>query len=102
MTNWRDGMANGEGFTKEREREVLAALENVGVLNMCPLCRQSGFQLFPGYFVNIVQQDIGVVKLEGKSIPVVILMCKNCGFVSQHSLASLGLLPEGKVGGRDG
>ena len=89
-------------FTKKREKEILAVLEKVGVLNVCPICRLGRFQLHPGYFVNIVQQDIKTVELGGEAIPTVVLTCRNCGFVSQHSLGELGLLPESKSEETDG
>ena len=85
-------MTSASQFTKEREKEILEVMEKSGVLNLCPICRNNKFQLQPGYFINVVQENIEKIELGGESIPTVILICHNCGFVSQHSLGVLGLL----------
>lgn len=85
-------MPSNSRFSKGREKEILEAMEKVGLLNLCPICRQNKFQLQTGYFLNVIQQDIENVELGGNVIPTVVLICLNCGFVSQHSLGVLGLL----------
>ncbi len=81
-------------LSEERSKEIVAALESKKVKAICPMCNNDKFQLAPGYFVNVIQNATQEIELSGPSIPVAVLLCNNCGFVSQHSLGKLGLLSE--------
>ena len=57
------------------------------------MCGNKSFVLSEGYFVNTIQPDMaGCIRLEGPSIPTIAIICKQCGFVSQHSAMLLGLI----------
>ncbi len=60
----------------------------------CPMCQNKGFTMADGYFLNSMQADLNSVNLGGEAIPTIAVICNNCGFVSQHALGSLGLLPK--------
>jgi hypothetical protein len=73
---------------------VLAALERVGARNPCPRCSNSQFMLLPGYFNQTIQPELaGGLVIGGPSLPTVVLICSRCGYLSQHALGVLGLLP---------
>ena len=74
--------------------EAINALMSTDWQHFCPFCRKSEFQIENGVFINILQKNWESVELGGESIPVIVLVCTNCGFVSQHSLGVLGLLEE--------
>lgn len=74
--------------------EIASRLVDKGIKNACPLCEHGTFQMQPGIFVNVLQDNFETIKLDGQAIPVAVLTCANCGLVLQFSLGKLGLLPE--------
>jgi len=60
----------------------------------CPICQKKDFYMADGYFSNNLQDNISTFTIEGQSIPTIPIICTNCGFVSQHALGILGLLPK--------
>src|SRR3990167_4902192 len=80
-------------FSEEERRRIVSTLEKKGVCSCCPMCGNKSFVLSEGYFVNTIQPDMaGCIRLEGPSIPTIAIICKQCGFVSQHSAMLLGLI----------
>lgn len=59
----------------------------------CPMCNNPHFVLLDSYLRNDIQEDLTSVVLGGPSIPATAIICSNCGFISQHALGVLGLMP---------
>lgn len=59
----------------------------------CPMCGHEHFVLLDSYLRNDIQEDLNAVMLGGPSIPAAAIVCSNCGFISQHALGVLGLMP---------
>lgn len=76
----------------ERDR-IIEVLHEKGVRLPCPRCGTTDFQLADGYFNQPVQTDVSSMQLGGPSIPSVVVVCRNCGYISQHALGALGMLP---------
>ena len=81
--------------TFEKGREV-AMLENElqklreKLSNVrCPMCGKQDFSYVEGYFSNAVQPDKRKFTVAGKRIPAVVVICNNCGFMSQHACGVL-------------
>jgi hypothetical protein len=72
---------------------IIEALKKAGVRAPCPRCANPNFSLVDGYFKDPVQPDLKTFNLGGPSIPTIVTVCARCGFVSQHALGALGLLP---------
>ena len=68
----------------------------------CPMCQNRNFIMADGYFSNIMQPDFGSISIGGPGIPTIAIVCNNCGFVSQHALGVLELLPKDKNISKDG
>lgn len=63
----------------------------------CPRCGNQQFSLVDGYFNQVLQENLsGGIILGGPAIPSVVVVCGRCGFMSQHALGVLGLLPQQK------
>jgi hypothetical protein len=60
----------------------------------CPMCKNHKFIIADGYFNNGLQTDFSSLSIGGPSIPTISIICDNCGFVSQHALGVLNLLPK--------
>ncbi|MBR4391952.1 MAG: hypothetical protein IKT08_07605 [Bacteroidales bacterium] len=83
-------------ISQEKKAEIAAKLNEKLTEITCPMCHQHNFIIADGYFVNILHENLDSFKLGGSSIPTISIICSNCGFVSQHALGVLGLLPEKK------
>jgi predicted RNA-binding Zn-ribbon protein involved in translation (DUF1610 family) len=88
-------MAIKHNLTEEQKATIIRKLQEKGVNMPCPRCGNPTFSLVEGYFVQPIQNDLrGGLVIGGPAIPSVIVICNKCGFISQHALGPLGLLPE--------
>lgn len=78
----------------EQKKKVGEALQKRQPNLACPMCQNKNFIMADGYFNNSMQTNLEGFELGGPSIPTVAIICNNCGFVSQHALGVLGLLPK--------
>jgi predicted Zn-ribbon and HTH transcriptional regulator len=62
----------------------------------CPMCQNNSFTMASGYFHNSLQNNLVNLNIGSPSLPTIAIICEKCGFVSQHALGILGLLPETK------
>ena len=83
---------------EDRKKEIVKALEDRGAKLPCPRCGNQQFTLLDGYFNQSIQMELKGMVLGGPSIPSVVIACNKCGFLSQHALGALGLLPREEVG----
>jgi hypothetical protein len=81
-------------MTNNQKELLIKTLELKGVKSVCPMCGNHHFILADGYFSNTLQGDTKNLSLGGAGIPTIPIVCSNCGFVSQHALGVLGLLPK--------
>lgn len=84
--------------TQEQKNEIVSALttklkEHDQPLK-CPMCGNAHFAIADAYLVNLLQPDLKAISLGGPSIPAAAIICTNCGFISQHAIGVLGLLPK--------
>jgi hypothetical protein len=81
-------------LSQEKKQEIIQKLnERIQVLT-CPMCHQHSFVIADGYFSHFLQDDMKDVSIGGSSIPTIAIVCTHCGFVSQHALGVLGMLPK--------
>lgn len=78
---------------KERIDEIIKTLEKRRATRPCPRCGNRDFTIESGYFNQPIQSDLKGLSIGGRSIPSAIVICIKCGYISQHALGVLGLLP---------
>ena len=78
---------------KEKEK-ILEKLDSKKIKAKCPMCGKRHFAMADSYIRNDLQDNLKSVNIGGPSIPSVVIICTNCGFLSQHALGMLGLLSE--------
>ncbi len=83
-------------LTKKQKEDIANILQERGATLPCPRCGRNEFFVSDGYFVQSVQIELTGTVLGGSSIPSIVIVCKNCGYLSQHALGRLGLLPKKK------
>lgn len=82
-------------MTIEEKQKISNALQQKQALLPCPRCDKQKFTLLEGYFNQTIQQDLQAgLTIGGPSVPSVVVVCDNCGYMSQHALGVLGLLPK--------
>lgn len=79
---------------EEKKKQEIAKRLNERVQNFsCPMCHKGQFTIVDGYVLETLQNDYkNLIIGGGHLIPSVIIVCNNCGYLSQHSLGVLGLL----------
>ena len=80
-------------LTAKQQKEIIGALEKRGAKLPCPRCGNGSFTLIGGYFNQALQTDLSAFSIGGPSIPSAVVACTRCGFIAQHALGVLGLLP---------
>jgi len=81
------------GLSQEQMQRIIKVLEEKGAKLPCPRCGSRGFTLLNGYFNQTVQIETSGLVIGGMAVPTVVVLCDKCGFISQHALSVLGLLP---------
>jgi len=83
-------------FTPELRQKIIDKLQQVGVSQPCPRCKNMHFTIVDGFFMQPLQNDIeGALILSGPSVPSILIICTVCGYMSQHALGVLlGFLPK--------
>jgi hypothetical protein len=81
-------------ISAEQKQRIIEALNKAGARLPCPRCGNNNFTLLDGYFNQTVQTELGGLVLGGPSVPSVVVVCARCGYLSQHALGALNLLPK--------
>ena len=81
-------------LSEEQKQNIIKKLQDRGAVLPCPRCGNQSFTLLDGYFSDSLQIKMGVMVLGGPTVPSVVTACQRCGFMAQHALGSLGLLPQ--------
>ena len=82
---------------QEQKQRIIKALKDRGAKLPCPRCGNDSFTLLNGYFNQTIQTELKGMVIGGPSIPSVVVACNRCGYLSQHALGVLGLLPKEEV-----
>lgn len=80
--------------TQAQKDKIIKALTERGASLPCPRCGNDAFTLLDGYFNQVIQEDPKGIVLGGRTIPSVVVACNRCGYLAQHALGILGLLPK--------
>ncbi len=73
-------------INKETKKEIVELFEEKGANSPCPMCRNKSWELADGYFKYTFQIDQETTVSKGDSMAIIGMICKNCGFISEHSL----------------
>jgi len=79
---------------EEQKQKIIKALEERKVILPCPRCGNEHFTLLDGYFNQTIQTELTGIVIGGPSVPSIVVVCTQCGYLSQHALGVLGLLPK--------
>lgn len=82
-----------QNISQEQQDRIIGALNARGVALPCPRCGNSKFTIVNNYSMLTLQSEFSGLVIGGPTIPVAITACERCGFIAQHALGVLGLLP---------
>ena len=81
-------------MNKKKKEEIIELLTEKGAMLPCPRCSNTSFVLIDGYLNRFLQEEVSSGRsIGGPSLPSVATVCDKCGFISQHALGALNLLP---------
>jgi len=80
---------------------VIQALQTRGLSGDCPMCKKNQWVVHEVPTSVPVYENSGQVKFPGTSMPMAVMICRNCGFASFHSLGALGLINQNGPQGTD-
>jgi predicted RNA-binding Zn-ribbon protein involved in translation (DUF1610 family) len=83
-----------ENLSSEEKQKIIDKLSEKGANHPCPRCTSKNFTILDGYFAQPIQPSLTNLMFGGPSVPSVVIVCNNCGYMSQHALGMLGLLPK--------
>jgi uncharacterized Zn finger protein len=75
---------------QNRLDQVVRVLQSKGVNKACPRCGHMKFSVIGETLIPLHENPNSFV-IGGPSIPVVIVACDNCGYITQHASVPLGL-----------
>src|ERR1700686_648026 len=84
-------MNHYKGISTDDKHKIIAALKARGA-GSCPRCRDSQWTVSE-YSRIEVQATMDRDTAVRNSITAVMIVCENCGFISQHALQPLGVWP---------
>ena len=84
-------MNNYRGISPDDKHKIVAALKARGA-GSCPRCRDSQWTVSE-YSRIEVQATMARNSVERTTIPAIMIVCENCGFIAQHALQPLGVWP---------
>jgi uncharacterized Zn finger protein len=78
-------------MNKARQEQVIIALKEKGATQPCPRCKNLEFEVIGEAGIPIAAPRGSFWGGPAPEIPVVLVSCKNCGYISQHAIGMLGL-----------
>lgn len=89
----------------DQKREIIEILHKRGAKLPCPRCKNRNFTIIDGYFNQPIQKSIPVsstdITNQGPFISSIVVVCTRCGYLNQHALSVLGLLPAEETQSKD-
>lgn len=79
-----------------RKDEIISVLSQRIKNFECPMCHHHHFEVLDGYMLDMLQADYQNMIIGGQTIPSIVLVCTNCGYISRHALGALGLMGNSK------
>lgn len=77
---------------QDRYDRIKTTLESKKVNKPCPRCGATSFSIAGESEISVKKEGDGLLSVETKmSIPTVVVICDNCGFISHHAKVALGL-----------
>ena len=83
-------------ISDEQVQKIATALQERGIESTCPMCDKKEEMVLNqgGFVIQVLREEVNVIKDERNSMPCIALICPNCGYVRMHAVGALGLIEE--------
>jgi ribosomal protein S27AE len=82
---------------KQRQEEIIRVLQAKGVDKPCPRCGNEKFELIGESGLQLQENPNPLMwEIMGPVVPVILISCSRCGFLTQHAQGPLGLARQSK------
>jgi uncharacterized Zn finger protein len=82
---------------KERQEEIIRVLQAKGVDKPCPRCGNEKFELIGETGIPLNERPNPLMfSTMGAVLPVVLIACSHCGYLTHHAQGLLGLVRQSK------
>ena len=82
---------------KERQEEIIQVLQEKGVDKPCPRCGNEKFELIGETGIQLSDNPNPIMsQIMGPFVPLVLIACSRCGYLTQHAQGPLGLVRQSK------
>jgi predicted nucleic-acid-binding Zn-ribbon protein len=80
---------------RNKQEKVIIALKEKGATQPCPRCRNLEFEIIGEGMIAISREGsdrwTSVFQPINPEVPVILISCKNCGYIAHHASGVLGL-----------
>ncbi len=78
------------------KNEIAQKIQEKGAIKPCHRCGKNQFTVLDGFSIIPLQEDSNArgLVVGGPNVPVALIVCNNCGAITQHALGALGPLPQ--------
>jgi uncharacterized Zn finger protein len=79
---------------KQRQEEIIKALQEKGASGSCPRCSNYQFEVIGETTIMLNPKPplfVGLPASRPPTIPVILVSCTNCGYIAQHAARPLNL-----------
>lgn len=78
---------------KERQEEIIRVLKLKGADQPCPRCGNQKFELIGETGIQLSENPNPLMfPIGGLFVPLILIACVNCGYLTQHAQGPLGLI----------
>jgi len=70
---------------KQRQEEIIKFMTEKGATEPCPRCKNPQFELIGETSISLEEERKTLLGTFNPKIPVIILACKNCGYITYHA-----------------
>jgi hypothetical protein len=76
---------------KARQEEIIKALESKNAVQPCLRCRNKQFEVIGEAAIPLAAEKGSQWFGPAPAVPVILVLCNNCGFIAHHATGLLGL-----------
>jgi predicted RNA-binding Zn-ribbon protein involved in translation (DUF1610 family) len=80
-------------FNEELKEKIIVALRDRGAKLRCPRCGGVEFGVVDGFHMTVLSRESDDIAIEGRTLVNAVVICTKCGYIAEHSMVGLGLVP---------
>ncbi len=78
---------------QENKESIIQKVKKKAINLQCPVCSNQNMMIADGYFAHDIQNSLKSRTLGGQNVPVIPIICSNCGLIREFAAGVYGLIP---------